>query len=157
MINRQIIRIKVVQLTYAYYQNGNENLDNAEKELEFSLSKAYHLYNYMLSLIVSITKEARRRTEVEAARAQRAGKEAPKTKFAYNRFALQLEENKQLSEFMATQKQTWDDSIEFVRKLLTQIEESVIYKEYLESDSDDYDSDRELWRKIYRTLIQDNE
>lgn len=156
MINRQIIRIKVVQLTYAYYQNGNENLDNAEKELEFSLSKAYHLYNYMLSLIVSLTKEARHRVEVESARAEREGSAAPTTKFAYNRFALQLEENKQLSEFLETQKQTWDDSIEFVRKLLDQIEESTIYKEYMASETDDYESDRELWRKIYRTLIQDN-
>ena len=27
MINREIIRIKIVQLTYAYYQNGNKNID----------------------------------------------------------------------------------------------------------------------------------
>ena len=38
MINRELIRIKIVQLTYAYYQNGNRNLDVAEKELLFSLS-----------------------------------------------------------------------------------------------------------------------
>ena len=31
MINREIIRIKIVQLTYAYYQNGNKNIDSAEK------------------------------------------------------------------------------------------------------------------------------
>ena len=48
MINRELIRIKVVQLTYAYYQNGNKNMDNAEKELLFSISKAYDLYNYLL-------------------------------------------------------------------------------------------------------------
>ena len=47
MINRELIRIKIVQLTYAYYQNGNKNMDSAEKELLFSLSKAYHLYNYL--------------------------------------------------------------------------------------------------------------
>ena len=40
MINRDLIRRKIVQLTYAYYQNGNHNMDNAEKELLFSLSKA---------------------------------------------------------------------------------------------------------------------
>ena len=56
MINREIIRIKIVQLTYAYYQNGNKNIDSAEKELFFSLSKAYDLYNYLLALIVAITK-----------------------------------------------------------------------------------------------------
>ena len=48
MINRELIRIKIVQLTYAYYQNGNKLMDSAEKELLFSLSKAYDLYNYLL-------------------------------------------------------------------------------------------------------------
>ena len=53
MINRELIRIKIVQLTYAYYQNGNRNIDVAEKELLFSLSKAYHLYHYLLALVVA--------------------------------------------------------------------------------------------------------
>ena len=60
MINRDLIRRKIVQLTYAYYQNSDHNMDNAEKELMFSLSKSYDLYNYMLQLIVAITQEARR-------------------------------------------------------------------------------------------------
>ena len=47
MINRELIRIKIVQLVYAYEQNGSNNIDRAEKELIFSLSKAYHLYNYL--------------------------------------------------------------------------------------------------------------
>ncbi|MBS5614634.1 MAG: MotA/TolQ/ExbB proton channel family protein, partial [Prevotella buccalis] len=57
MINREIIRTKIVQLTYAYYQNGNHNMDNAEKELLFCLSKAYHLYIYLLQIIVAISRE----------------------------------------------------------------------------------------------------
>jgi N utilization substance protein B len=40
MINRVLIRLKAVQLVYAFYQNGSNNLDAAEKELFFSLSKA---------------------------------------------------------------------------------------------------------------------
>ena len=52
MINRELIRLKVVQMTYAYYQNGSNKLDVAEKELFFSLSKAYDLYMYMLELMV---------------------------------------------------------------------------------------------------------
>ena len=59
MINRELIRNKIVQLTYAYYQNGSQNIDTAEKELFFSLSKAYDLYIIMMSLMVAITKEAR--------------------------------------------------------------------------------------------------
>ena len=157
MINREIIRIKIVQLTYAYYQNGNKNIDTAEKELFFSLSKAYDLYNYLLALMVAVSKEARRRLEILQTRAEREGTPAPSTKFAYNRFAVQLEENKQLLEFTETQKKTWSDEPEFVGRLLEQIQNSQIYKDYMESSEDSYAADRELWRKLYRTLIQENE
>jgi len=157
MINREIIRIKIVQLTYAYYQNGNKNIETAEKELFFSLSKAYDLYNYLLMLIVAITKESRRRLEIAQGKAKREGTAEPSQKFALNRFALQLENNKQLEEFAETQKRSWADTPEFVGKLFEQIEQSQIYKEYMESTDDSYESDRELWRRIYRTLIQENE
>ena len=157
MINREIIRIKIVQLTYAYYQNGNKNIDTAEKELFFSLSKAYDLYNDLLALIVALTREARRRLEITQSKAKREGSEEPSQKFAFNRFALQLESNRQLSEFMETQKRTWEDEPEFVGRLFEQIEQSQIYKEYMESSDDDYASDRELWRRLYRKLIQENE
>ena len=157
MINREIIRIKIVQLTYAYYQNGNKNIDTAEKELFFSLSKAYDLYNQLLALIVAITKESRRRLEVLQAKAQREGQKDPSQKFAYNRFALQLENNRQLAEFLETQNRSWAEYPEFIGKLFEQIEQSQIYKDYMDSSSDDYATDRELWRRIYRTLIQENE
>ncbi len=157
MINRELIRIKVVQLTYAYYQNGNRNIDNAEKELLFSLSKAYDLYNYLLCLIVSISREERHRVEILTQRAEREGTEAPSGKFADNKFALQLEENKMLCEFTQGQKQTWEDHMEFVRKMCNMIEETSVYKDYMASDDDSYEADRELWRKLYKMLIQENE
>ena len=157
MINREIIRIKIVQLTYAYYQNGNKNIDTAEKELFFSLSKAYDLYNILLALIVAITRESRRRLEVLQAKAQREGRPEPSQKFAFNRFAIQLEGNRQLMEFIETQQRPWTDYPEFVGKLLEQIEQTQIYKDYMSGNDDDYATDRELWRRLYRTLIQENE
>ena len=156
MINREIIRIKIVQLTYAYYQNGNKNIDTAEKELFFSLSKAYDLYNYLLALIVAVTKEAGRRLEVAQARARREGQPEPSQKFVFNRFALQLEENKALADFISTQKFTWDDAASTIGQLFETIESSEIYKEYMESKEDDYETDRELWRKLYKTFFMNN-
>ena len=156
MINRDLIRTKIVQLTYAYYQNGNRNMETIEKELLFSLSKAYDLYNILLELIVAITKEERHRLEVATSSTKRERGKEPSPRFAYNEFAVQLEENKQLLEFMEVQKLRWEDHIDSVRKLCDQIEESQIYQEYMSLDETDYEIDRELWRKIYRTLIQDN-
>ena len=157
MINRDLIRRKIVQLTYAYYQNGNHNMDNAEKELLFSLSKAYDLYNYMLQLIVAVSKEARKRYDMEVARAQREGTEAPSQKFAFNRFAVQLEENKQLGEWIDAKNSSWDEDVEFVRKLYTNIAASEVYQEYMEAEADGYEEDREAWRKLYKQFVMNND
>lgn len=157
MINRKLIRVKIVQLTYAYYQNGHHNMDTAEKELLFSLSKAYDLYNYLLGLIVAITQEERRRVDIATRRAEREGTETPSQRFAFNKFATQLEENKQLNLFMEDKKMSWENDVEAVRKLCDQIERSPLYQEYMMRDAEDYETDRELWRRIYRTLIQGNE
>jgi len=156
MINRELIRIKIVQLVYAYYQNGSKNMDSAEKELFFSLSKAYDLYNLLLALPVAITNEARRRLELAQAKAKREHHPEPSQKFAFNRFILQLEGNKQLSEFLEQQNLSWNDDPEFVGKLFTQIEQSKIYQDYMADKEDNYTLDRELWRHLYRTLIQGN-
>ena len=61
MINRVLIRLKIIQIVYAYYQNGSKNLDAAEKELFFCISKAYDLYNYLLLLMLSITQYAQKK------------------------------------------------------------------------------------------------
>lgn len=158
MINRELIRIKIVQLTYAYYQNGNHNIENAEKELLFSLDKAYDLYHYLLSLIVSITKVARLRMDVANTRYQRGDGPKPSERFAFNKFATQLEENKILCEWQEHQKNTWEDNIEIVRKIFDEIEASDIYQDYINAPEEPtYEDDRELWRKLYKTFITENE
>ncbi len=157
MINRELIRIKAVQLTYAYFQNGNNDLAKAEKELLFSLSKAYHLYNTLLLLIVAITRMARKRANVATAKAEREGTPLPSQKFAFNKFAMQLEENRMLKDFAEQQKDIWEDRTEFIKKLFLQIEQSEAYKEFMDSENDDYETHRELWRKLYKLFIQNNE
>lgn len=159
-----MIRRKIVQLTYAYYQNSDHNMDNAEKELMFSLSKSYDLYNYMLQLIVAITQEARKRYDVDVARAKREGEQEPSPRFAFNKFALQLEENKMLLEWIDVKHSNWDEDIEMVRKLYTAITSSDLYADYISgaideelADLDEYSRDREVWRRIYKLFIQNNE
>ena len=68
MINRVLIRLKIIQIVYAYYQNGSKNLDSAEKELFFSLSKAYDLYNYLLMLMIALTDYAQKRIDTAKAK-----------------------------------------------------------------------------------------
>ena len=158
MINRVLIRLKIVQIVYAYYQNGGKNLDTAEKELFFSLSKAYDMYNYLLLLMVEITKQAQRKQSAAKSKLLPTAEELyPNTKFVENRFIAQLEVNKQLLEFSETQKKTWENESEFVKSLCEKIMDSDIYKEYMASETSSYEEDREVWRKIYKRIIFNNE
>ena len=157
MINRELIRTKIVQLTYAFFQNGSSTIDTAERELLFSLDKAYDLYHYMLAIIPAITEVARQRYEVSRARAERGEGEMPSDRFLNNRFAMQLAENHQLREWQETQKQTWNDNIEVTRRLLDQIEQSEAYQAYMASETEpEYADDRELWRKLYKQFVENN-
>ena len=158
MINRELIRLKLVQIAYSYYQSGSKNPAAAEKELLMSLSRAYARYNTMLLLMVELNRIALRTLEMRQSRAKRLGqKDALSTKFVDNRFMLQLESNKQLQEFRDNQRFDWADQEEFVRSLFNKIEESDFYKTYMDSGKDSYDEDREIWRLIYRHLICNNE
>ena len=158
MINRVLIRLKIVQIIYAYYQNGGKNLDTAEKELFFSLSKAYDLYNYLLLLMVEVTKQANKRLNAAKNKLVPTKEELfPNTKFVENRFIAQLEVNKQLLEFSNNQKKTWENEADFVKTLCDKILESDIYKEYMASSDKSYEVDRELWRKLYKAFVFNNE
>ena len=157
MINRVLFRLKIVQIIYAYYQNGGKNLDTAEKELFFSLSKAYDLYNYLLLLMVEVTKQANKKLNAAKNKLIPTKEELfPNTKFVENRFIAQLEVNKQLLDFAGNQKKTWENEADFVKSLCEQIMESDIYKEYMASETSSYEEDREVWRKIYKKIIFNN-
>jgi len=158
MINRVLIRLKIIQIVYAYYQNGSKNLDSAEKELFFSLSKAYDLYNYLLMLMIAITNYASKRIETAKAKLAPSKEElSPNMKFVENKFIAQLEVNKQLDEFITNQKKTWANNQDFIKETYEKIISSNEYNEYMESPESSYADDREIWRKLYKNIIFNNE
>lgn len=161
MINRELIRLKVVQLIYAYYQNEGKTMEVAEKELHFSLAKAHDLYEVLLSLLADLNRLAERRDAARQARDERMG-----TKFsgvdadhqmATNKFLLQLVENTALSEFREKQPARGDAEEAFLKKLYTAFVESEIFQMYLRKEDFSYQADREVIRKLYKTCVCNND
>jgi N utilization substance protein B len=62
-----------------------------------------------------------------------------------------------LQDFNQNQKKIWDLNDSFIRTTLDDIEESDIYKEYMESPENSYEEDREIWRKIYKNILSYND
>ncbi len=159
MINRELIRLKVIQQTYAFYQNGGHKLDTAEKDLFFSLSKSYDLYFYMLELIVDLHHMAERAYVTATNRHNRLRDgQTPSPRFVNNQFIAQLEKNHQLRDFVDNQKKTWADDEDFVRYLYNKIIESETYKDWMSrSDVPTYEDDKTIWRQLYRKVIMEDE
>lgn len=161
MINRELIRLKVVQLVYAYYQNEGKTLDVAEKELTFSLEKAYELYLYLLTLLVELKRSGERRDSARLAREKRTGRPSdcvsPDQRMAENQLLAQLAENETVIGFQERRKEQWPEEEAVLRKLYAQCVESEPFRQYLERGDFSYAADREIVRKLYKTLVCDSD
>lgn len=158
MINRVLIRLKIIQVVYAYYKNSGKSIKAAEDEVFFSLSKAYDLYKFLLLLIVALTRYASDRIAFNMRKVRPTEEDLnPNLKFVNNRLAAQLEANTDLIKFSEKSKLDWINYSDFLRRLLDSIVESDIYKEYMASETSSHEEDRELWRKLYKNFIFNNE
>ena len=158
MINRILIRIKVLQIVYSYYQNGNNDLKVAENELLFSLRKSYDLYHYFLLLIVDVTNLQRRILDARKNKYMPTEAELnPNTRLVDNRFTAQIAENEALRKYVAEQGLSWDNDGDFIKMVLDMILSSEQYGEYLNNENDSYETDKEFWRIVFKKLICGNE
>ena len=158
MINRILIRIKVLQIVYSFYQNGNNDLKVAENELLFSLKKSYDLYHYFLLLIVDVTNLQRRILDARKNKYMPTEAELnPNTRLVDNRFTAQIAENEALRKYVAEQGLSWDNDGDFIKMVLDMILSSEQYGEYLNNENDSYETDKEFWRIVFKKLICGNE
>ena len=157
MVNRILIRIKVVQIVY-YLVNKDKSIDTSEKELFFSLEKAYELYHRLLLLMIELTDAQNKR--IENARFKytaTAADKNPDTRLINNRFIAQLRENKMLKEYVDRQSVSWVNEPDFIRILLDRLLASDLYKTYLTSEEDSYAVDQDFWKKAFKHIIVENE
>jgi len=154
MINRTIIRIKVLQIVYAYYQKNNKDWALAENELMFGLQKSYDLYHYLLRLIILLTDAEQKRIDLQKHKFLASETERnPSRRLADNRVVELLSGDKQLQKFVQENGSYHDnEDFHYIRSTLNKILQADIYRDYLQSD-DTFESDRSFWIKIFKELI----
>jgi len=158
MINRILIRIKVLQIVYAYYQKDSNDLKVAENELLLSLRRSYDLYHYFLLLIVDVTNLYERITEAKRNKYRPTDEERnPDMRLLNNRLAKQIAENEDLLKYVKEHGVSWADDMDFVKKALEMIMSSEVYTDYLKNEEDSYEVDKEFWRLVFKRIISNNE
>jgi len=158
MINRVLIRIRVVQILFACCQGEGRELKKGENDLMFSLQKSYDLYHYLLLLLIDLTDIYGARVDARKAKLLPTQEDMnPNTRLLDNKFISQLRENKQLQKYLKERPFLWRDNDVFLRTLLDSILASDVYKEYSEKESIGYDDDREFWRNVFKNIICNTE
>jgi len=158
MINRVLIRIKVIQILYSYYKGNCGSVENAEKELFFSLGKTYEMYFYLLMLINEITSYAAKRIEKEGNKYTATLKDKNQSrKFVNNQFAKQLSTNIQMKEYTEEHSLTWEQHESLIKELYSVILTSDAYVAYMKDEESSYQKDKDLWRALFKGVLSDNE
>ncbi len=154
MINRVLLRIKVLHIVYSYYKGEDQSIDLAEKEFIKSIDKSYELYFYLLKLMVDVTKYAETIIETRKNRLNPTKEDLnPNTRFIDNAFVRQLSHNTTLIDFTSDNKISWVNQQETLKEIYKLITSSEIYEEYMEAETTDYQQDKNLWRKIFKKLL----
>lgn len=159
MINRVLIRAKVVQMLYAYMvSNGTMTLVSAKKELNKSLDKSYELYNALLKLMIELTDVQDLRLD-EAKHKFLPTEEdlRPNMRFVENEFVNLLRTNQTLTDYVNDKKINWRDDELFVRLLLDKILRSEEYQKYMEMPSTTLVRDGEVWYQIMKKVVLPDE
>ena len=158
MINRILIRIRVIQIVYAWYQNRDKDLNQVERELLLGLQKSYDLYYYLLQLMIEITDLYEERINTKKNKFLPTQEDLnPNLHLVNNQFVEQLRGNAMFVSFIANRPMSWESNRNFVKGLLDKIIASDTYKEYTQLEKPTYKNDKEFWRKTFRTFIQRNE
>ena len=158
MINRILIRIRVIQIVYAWYQNRNKDISQVEKELLLGLQKSYDLYFYLLLLMVEITDVYEKRVDTKMNKFLPTHDDLnPKMHLIKNRFIQQLRDNRMFVKFLSERPFTWESNSNFVRSTLDKILDSDAYKVYTELEKPTYSDGKEFWRKSFKSFIYRNE
>lgn len=158
MISRRLLRVKVLQLLYAYYKNQDRTIAKAEKELFFSVGKAYDLYHYLLLLIVDVAFVSEKKIEKSRGKIIPSQEDLnPNTRFIDNAVIKQLADNIQLNSYADSHTISWDDQEDYIRIIREKLMNSELYMEYMQSEDHSYTADKKFVEKFFTHIIAADE
>ena len=144
-----------MQAIYSYLKkDGEATLNQAEKELYFSINKAYDLYHLLLLIPIELQNIAERK--LEQARQKRLATESdlnPNMRFVNNRVIHLLRINNQLLRYVEQHKLNWAHVPEVPKKLYKEMINSEDYTNYMENGEDSLENDKKFIVALYKNII----
>ena len=132
MLNRRHLRIKILHVLYAFYQDEDRDVVKTKKALDHSIEKMQELYLLLLLMIGSMQSFAIDRIEAGRKKQLPSPEDLhPNTKFVTNRPLRVLANSKNLSKAAADGNIGWGDHQEMLRKIFRGLLDHEEYTAYM--------------------------
>lgn len=160
MLNRRHLRIKVLQILYAFYQNEDKDPLHVEKELFRSIDKMYELYIYLLLTFEELVKFEEQRIEDRKKRVNPSDADLqPSRKFVENDIFKYFMNHEGLRKQSETLKINWGGAVknDLMRKLFKHVKDSERYNDYINSSDSNFEEDKQFVLKLFKADIANSE
>ena len=150
MLNRRHLRIKVLQVLYAYFQSNGNDFKVVEKELMNSIERIYDIYLYLL-LAFEELKDVEEQKNAESKLKSRSTND----RFVQNKTIALIAESSELREAAENNRVNWigDEHREMFKKVMQQIRESELFFNYMQADSDTFEEDKNFAVALFKAEI----
>ena len=160
MINRNTIRIKIMQAIYEYDMLEHRKLSNAQNSLMRSFDDMYMLYFRILAMFGALTHTAEQ--VIERKKQKFLPTEAdlcPNLKFINNIFIQKLDQNTSLRKHINENNLSWNNDVDllFIRKIYDLLVNQDFFIEYMQSPDTSFEEDQKLVLSILEGFMLENE
>jgi N utilization substance protein B len=160
MLNRRHLRIKVLQILYAFFQSKEIDVVKAQNELLLSVERMYDLYLYLLLTIPELKRAAETNNENRKNKLRPNESDLmPNLKWVENSLVLKIEESKELNKVSSARKVNWlgAENQEIFRKMFLQVKDSETYFEFMENGLKDFEEDKKFALALFKNEIINSE
>ena len=150
MLNRRHLRIKVLQVLYAYFQSNENDFRVIEKELMNSIERIYDIYLYLL-----LSFEELKDVEEQKIAESKLKSRSTNDRFVQNKVIALITENAELREASEKNKVNWigDEHREMFKKIMQQIRESELFFNYMQSETNTFEEDKNFVVALFKAEI----
>jgi len=155
MLNRRQLRVKVLQVLYAYNLSEDKQIKAFEKKLLGSVDDVYETYIWLLSLLsetaeyVLIDADERKNRYLPSEEDLNVN-----TKLHSNKFLVALRENKEYQREVKKYGAAWSFDPEVAKTIYNILREKPEYEEYLNSTEDSIRAEKDIIKFIYKKIIK---
>jgi N utilization substance protein B len=156
MLNRRHLRIKVLQILYAFYQSNETDVVKAQKEVLFTVERMYDMYLYLLLTLAEVKRAAENKIEERKKKFRPTAEDLnPNLKLVENKIISQLESSHELRKLSEQRKVNWTGAVnqEIFRKMYLQIMESEVFFEHMNNGLSGFEEGRSFAVQLFKTEI----